>query len=150
LQYTNVSMKGENWIGGPTVNKRAQHVPGYQGYVPSIKSENLYGQTYGKSTSNAINGDFPRDPGVGKPPIGSGVDRYKTQNKADFTKENFRRIRNDQYEPADIIDKIDQMNLQDEEFKSIKDKCQRTSAGVRVSRKQRLPHHCLRASLGRA
>lgn len=116
MQYTNVSMKGENWIGGPTVNKRAQHVPGYQGYVPSIKSENLYGQTYGKSTSNAINGDFPRDPGVGKPPIGSGVDRYKTQNKADYTKENFRRIRNDTYEPADIIDKIDQMNLQDEEF----------------------------------
>ncbi len=112
-------MKGENWIGGPTVNKRAQHVPGYQGYVPSIKAENLYGQTFGKSTSNAINGDFPRDPGVGKPPIGSGVDRYKTQNKADFTKENFRRIRNDPYEPADIIDKVDQMNMQDEEFQGI-------------------------------
>ena len=109
-------MKGENWIGGPTSNKRAQHVPGYQGYVPSIKAENLYGNTYGKSTSIAINKDYPKDPGVGKPPVGSGVDRYKSQAKADYTKENFRRIMNDHEEPADIIDKIDAQNIQDEEF----------------------------------
>ena len=107
-------MKGENWIGGPTSNKRAQHVPGYQGYIPSIKAENLYGQTYGKATSTAINKDYPKDPGVGKPPL--GVDRYKTQTKADFTKENFRRIMKDPLEPADIIDKVDAMNMQDEEF----------------------------------
>ena len=25
-------------------------VPGYQGYVPSIKSENVFGGTYGKTT----------------------------------------------------------------------------------------------------
>jgi len=27
-------MKGENWIGGPTQNIKAQHVPGYAGYIP--------------------------------------------------------------------------------------------------------------------
>jgi len=48
-----------------------------------------------------INKEYPRDPGVGKPPIGSGVDRYKTQAKADYSKENFRRIVNSQTEPAD-------------------------------------------------
>jgi len=27
-----------------------KHIPGYGGYVPAIKSENLYGKTFGKCT----------------------------------------------------------------------------------------------------
>ncbi len=65
----------------------------------------------------AINKEYPKDPGVGKPPI--GVDRYKTQTKADFSKENFRRIVHSTLEPADAIDVVDTMNLQDEEFQGI-------------------------------
>ena len=34
LQYGNTSNKGENWIGGPNQNIKAQHIPGYQGYIP--------------------------------------------------------------------------------------------------------------------
>ena len=34
--------------GGPR-----KHIPGYGGYVPGVKSENVFGQTYGK-TSNII------------------------------------------------------------------------------------------------
>ena len=60
--------------------------------MPCIKAENLYGSLFGRATSSAINKDYPRDPGVGKPPLGSGVDRYKSQAKADFSKENFRRM----------------------------------------------------------
>jgi Protein of unknown function (DUF2475) len=114
-QYGNFSRKGDNWIGGPTANAKAQHVPGYQGYVPSIKAENLYAHTYGKATAIAINKDYPRDPGIGKPPIGSGVDRYRTQAAADFSKDNFRRIREVKEAPADHIDKHDANNFNDEE-----------------------------------
>jgi hypothetical protein len=87
--------------------------------VPSIKSENIYATTFGKATASSINKEFPKDPGVGKPPLGSGVDRYKTQAKADFAKENFRRIINEREEPADIIDRADQAGLVDEEFNGI-------------------------------
>ena len=34
LQYGNKSNKGQNWIGGPNQNIKAQHIPGYQGYIP--------------------------------------------------------------------------------------------------------------------
>ena len=27
-----------------------KHIPGYGGYVPAIKSENMFGKTYGKCT----------------------------------------------------------------------------------------------------
>lgn len=115
LQYTNESMKGDNWIGGPIHNASALQLPGYQGYIPSVKAENIYGKTYGKTTALAINKEYPKDPGVGKPPLGSGVDRYKTQNKEDYTKDNFRRMVNSTASPADIIDQVDTLNLQDEE-----------------------------------
>lgn len=34
VTYGNNSKKGENWLGGPTANLKAQHIPGYAGYVP--------------------------------------------------------------------------------------------------------------------
>ena len=51
LQYGNVSKYGNNWIGGPTNNVKAQHIPGYKGYVPNIKAENLYGKSFAQSTA---------------------------------------------------------------------------------------------------
>ena len=35
----------EQFINGPE-----SHVPGYVGYIPAVKSENLYAKTYGKIT----------------------------------------------------------------------------------------------------
>ena len=32
------------------VSDQGPRVPGYQGYVPNIKSENVFGGTYGKTT----------------------------------------------------------------------------------------------------
>ena len=49
---------GENWLGGPTQNLKAQHVPGYAGYVPQIKSENLFGKSFAKTTGAAINAEY--------------------------------------------------------------------------------------------
>lgn len=33
-------------------------IPGYIGYIPSVKPENLYGKTYGKITENCYNGRY--------------------------------------------------------------------------------------------
>lgn len=55
LQYGNSSKHGENWLGGPTQNIKAQHIPGYAGYIPKIKSENLYGKSFAKETGISIN-----------------------------------------------------------------------------------------------
>jgi hypothetical protein len=62
----------------------------------------VFGLSYSKATSTSINKEFPKDPGFGKPP--SGVDRFKTQSKINFSKDNFRRLAGGSPEPADIID----------------------------------------------
>ena len=36
------------------------HVPGYSGHVPGVYAENLYAKTYGKTTLQAVDGDFPK------------------------------------------------------------------------------------------
>ena len=33
-------------------------MPGYVGYIPAVKSENLYAKTYGKITENCNRGNF--------------------------------------------------------------------------------------------
>ena len=33
----------QQWEGGVTYNQQKQHIPGYKGFVPSIKCENLHG-----------------------------------------------------------------------------------------------------------
>lgn len=53
-------MKGQNWIGGPTQNIKAQHVPGYAGYIPQVASENLYGKSFAKTTGTAINNEYEK------------------------------------------------------------------------------------------
>lgn len=58
MQYTNHSKHGDNWLGGPNANIKAQHVPGYQGFVPQIKSENLYGKSFARITGKAINHEY--------------------------------------------------------------------------------------------
>ena len=60
LQYGNHSIEGQTWIGGPTETMKAQHIPGYDGYVPQIKSENLFGKNFAKTTAKAINGDYKK------------------------------------------------------------------------------------------
>jgi hypothetical protein len=51
-------MKGVNWIGGPNANVKAQHIPGYAGYIPQVSSENLYGKSFAKTTGKSINGEY--------------------------------------------------------------------------------------------
>ncbi len=41
-------------------------IPGYIGYIPAVRSENIYGKTYGKITENCYNGKFHQ--GIDLPP----------------------------------------------------------------------------------
>lgn len=51
-------MERPDQVGG---NKQPEHrIPGYGGYVPGVKSENLYGKTYGKTSFSSAANDFNR------------------------------------------------------------------------------------------
>lgn len=97
LQFGNTSRKGKNWIGGPTQNLKAQYIPGYQGFVPSIKAENIFGKSYAKNTATAVNKEF--DGGFNIPTH----QRYLSQNAKEHSKLNFRRIQF-QAEPSNVRD----------------------------------------------
>ena len=44
----------------PHTPAEGHHIPGYSGHVPGLYAENLYAQTYGKTTLKAVEGDFPK------------------------------------------------------------------------------------------
>ena len=108
LQFGNHSMKGTNWIGGPNSNVKAQHVPGYAGYIPQVSSENLYGKSFAKTTGQAINNEYTK--GVSHPP----KDKYVTQNNAEYSKDNFRTLKQET-DPAEVKDINDAFNFHDAE-----------------------------------
>lgn len=112
MQYGNHSKFGDNWLGGPTANIKAQHIPGYAGYVPQIGSENLCGKGFTRTTADSINKDYIRG---ADPPK---KERFMTENQREFAKENFRRLKND-IEPAEIKDQVDAANFNDAEFQGI-------------------------------
>jgi hypothetical protein len=112
IKYGNLSKKGANWIGGPTQNLKAQYIPGYQGFVPSIKAENIFAKSFAKGTGEAVNKEYH-----------SGFDhpihaRYLSQNAIEHSKTNFRRIR-DTEEPADVTDARNTSNFNDVEFQGL-------------------------------
>ena len=109
LQYGNFSKHGDNWLGGPNNNVKAQHIPGYAGYVPQIKSENLYGKSFAKATGAAINGEYSQ--GIAPPSKG----RFSTSNMKEFNTDNFRRLKADAHDPAQQKDLGDAGNFHDAE-----------------------------------
>lgn len=109
VTYGNNSKKGENWLGGPTQNLKAQHIPGYGGYVPQVKSEGLYGRSFAKTTGSAINGEYNKGQ---QPPLN---ERFQTTAQAEFSQANFRRLK-DQVDPAELKDQYDASQFHDAEF----------------------------------
>ena len=55
-----------------------KQIPGYGGYIPGIKSENVYGETYGKTSYASSAKTFPR--GMEEPPHL----KYDTTMKKEF------------------------------------------------------------------
>ena len=45
------------WANRDIVNSKQGFIPKYQGFVPSINAENLYGETFAKTTANVHNGN---------------------------------------------------------------------------------------------
>ena len=41
-----------------------KHIPGYRGFVSAIKSENKFGESYGKETAESLAGTIPKGPDV--------------------------------------------------------------------------------------
>ena len=52
---------------------------GYSGYVPGVKSENVFGESYGKVTGAANTGNIAR--GIDQP----GAEKYKSMAQNTFT-----------------------------------------------------------------
>ena len=65
--------------GGSVIDS---HIPGYVGYIPSVKSENLYAKTYGKITENCSKQNFPK--GIEFPP----ETKYKSTTKETYVNPN--------------------------------------------------------------
>lgn len=108
IKIGNHSKFGDNWLGGPNANIKAQHVPGYQGYVPQIKSENVFAKSFAKTTGATINSEH----GKGHSP--SKKERFVTTAQAEFSKENFRRLVND-IDPSELKDQEDAGKFNDAE-----------------------------------
>lgn len=108
IKYTNNSIKGANWIGGPSQNIKAQHIPGYAGYIPQVSSENLYGKSFAKTTGQAINGEYEQ--GFQH----SIKNTFTTENAAEFSKENFRNLKKE-IDPAEVKDINDCFHFHDAE-----------------------------------
>jgi len=50
----NLSRYSRTWINGPQHNIREQRIPGYTGFIPGIRSENVFSQTYTKNTAKSM------------------------------------------------------------------------------------------------
>ena len=108
LQFGNNSMAGQNWIGGPNSNVKAQHIPGYAGYIPQVASENLYGKSFAKTTGKSINKEYSG--GVILPV----KETFETQNASEYNKDNFRTLKQE-IDPAEVKDINDAYNFHDAE-----------------------------------
>ena len=58
--------------------KKTAQIPGYQGYVKSIKSENMFGKTYGTITDTIAKDSYHIGPDV------QPVERYTSLNREAF------------------------------------------------------------------
>lgn len=56
LMLGNKSKDAESWQNGPTHMIRKHSIPGYRGFVPGVKSENLIASTYANNTAACYSG----------------------------------------------------------------------------------------------
>ena len=80
--YTGFKPEQQFTIPEPSPYRNIQgtrsHIPGYRGYVPAVKSENVLGQSFARISSHSLNGRIPQGGNQ------SVTDRYCTTNKAAF------------------------------------------------------------------
>ncbi|CDW82030.1 UNKNOWN [Stylonychia lemnae] len=87
MQIGNQSRNAASWVGGPKYEIRQQQIPGYQGFLPGINAENLYGKSYTKCSASSMNNKIERGFNI------TPEKRYMTQNQKAFAPKNFRRLK---------------------------------------------------------
>eukprot|EP00826_Nyctotherus_ovalis_P064424 TRINITY_DN9449_c0_g1_i23.p1 TRINITY_DN9449_c0_g1~~TRINITY_DN9449_c0_g1_i23.p1 ORF type:complete len:258 (+),score=57.56 TRINITY_DN9449_c0_g1_i23:41-814(+) len=75
-----------SWIAGPTQKVFPQHIPLYQGFVPSIGTENIMARSFGRCTKTAIVGHHPK--GFDLP----AENKYLSTYRKKFSEKKNRRL----------------------------------------------------------
>lgn len=75
---------------GPTHEIRNQSLPGYTGFIPSVKAENIFSTTYAANTARSFANQ------ISKGHAGSLIDRYISSFSEKFNVSTNRRILADQ------------------------------------------------------
>eukprot|EP00829_Urostomides_striatus_P007445 TRINITY_DN1835_c0_g1_i4.p1 TRINITY_DN1835_c0_g1~~TRINITY_DN1835_c0_g1_i4.p1 ORF type:complete len:296 (+),score=66.01 TRINITY_DN1835_c0_g1_i4:1-888(+) len=86
LKYGANSKNAPTWIGGTTQGIYPQHIPGYDGHVPGIHSENMFGESFAKITKKAILGEEPKGTDL------SVENRYVSYYKGSHNEKQNRRF----------------------------------------------------------
>ena len=86
LILSNKSKDAKTWINGPTHEIRNQCLPGYTGFIPGVKSENVFATTYAANTASSFSNVIPRGA------EGSPDERFKTVGSEKFSPRSNRRI----------------------------------------------------------
>lgn len=109
MKYTNWSKKAPNWICGPKHEIRTQHIPGYKGHVHGVKTENLYGKAFARTTASAINKSTRAYSSSQRM---SPRDTFTSSNRKEFSPNNFRRYleRPDMQNEKDYADYAKNLN----------------------------------------
>jgi len=81
----NTSKASVSWINGPTHEIRNQCLPGYTGFIPGVKAENVFSHTYSHATNASFDQKIPR--GYNEQSM-----RYTTVTGEKFSPGSFRRI----------------------------------------------------------
>lgn len=84
--YSNKSKNGQTWIAGDKYKIYPQHIPGVECHVPGIKSSNIYGMGYSKSTAVSIKGDYNKKADC------TPIERFTTTNMEQFRKPKTKTI----------------------------------------------------------
>lgn len=82
----NHSKDAKSWLNGPTHLIRKQSVPGYLGFVPGLKSENMIAKTYANNTATSYSGAIERGFESSTP------ERFKSISQTDYNTTANRRI----------------------------------------------------------
>lgn len=84
------SKDSKTWINGPTHEIRNQCLPGYTGFIPGVKAENVFSTTYSSNTAKSFENQIARTQtnfDVVKP-----TDRFKTTQNVIYSPQSNRRI----------------------------------------------------------
>ena len=82
----NKSKDAKSWINGPTHEIRNQCLPGYTGFIPGVKAENVFSTTYASNTARSFANKIP------KGHQGSPEERFKSIQAEKFSTNSNRRI----------------------------------------------------------